>query len=84
MTSIPQPGTLVVVGQHETRRGAEPVMHRTICKVVYVVDDVQPTLLLLEPLRRFCYVLGYHELGRYIPAHVHCCAVDECYPLFTL
>lgn len=61
-----------------------PVMHRHIGIVEQVFTDVSPTLLLLKPVRHFCYVLGYHGLGRYLPARLVCCALDECYPLFTL
>ena len=81
---IPAIGTLVVVGEHEKRDPYTPVMHRHIGVVERVFTDVSPTLLMLKPVRHFCYVLGYHELGRYLPAHLVRCALDECYPLFTL
>jgi hypothetical protein len=82
-----KPGDLVTFEVREPRRDAAPVMYRTVGTVIEVhpgLGDNGEALVIVKPLRLYCYVYGHHTLGRFLPPRpVAVCALSELSQLFT-
>lgn len=80
-----QIGDLVVVEETEFRGAATPVIHTTICEVEFFLEmEDAPDFVMLKPIRHFCYVEGYPELGRRIPAQMVAAPITHVHKVFTV
>lgn len=85
---------MILVRGVEKRGTAAPVLHERVGRVLRVHDDIGGVEYAV--LSHFCYVEGYHQLGRSLPTGrrqwsdgsltdaIDFALTSECRPLFTL
>lgn len=79
------PGDLVTFVETESRASGYPVHYRTVGRVIDLVSLPGEQWLFIAPLSFFCWVEGYPENGRRLPAsRIHACLDRDVSPLFTL